>query len=243
MLMNGFITKPDLTTDTTPPTATDIPTEEPSVTPSPEDTPEDTPEPSTDEPDPVPSATLTRTSSPAPTATATTEPTHTPTLTRTPQPTTPRPTATRPAETDSVLRIASKDSGARNEQHGHFRYQLTNTGQQAQSNIAVRFYFTPAPREASDYVLDTYYDSSGAADVTEPVPVNDSLYYFEVRYTMPLAPGENLEFQGNIRLQDWSHQQTPSDDFWRNSPTASTFQATDALPVFVDGELVTGRTP
>jgi hypothetical protein len=159
------------------------------------------------------------------------------------QPTRPPAATPPPPESSSTLQIASRDSGPRNEQNGHFRYRLTNTGQQAQSNISVRFYFTPAPRDATDYVLDTYYDSSDAASVSEPIPVSDTLYYFEVQYSTSLAPGDRWELQGNIRLSDWQHDQTPADDFWRNSPTSSDYQPTDALPVFVNGRQVTGQTP
>jgi endo-1,4-beta-D-glucanase Y len=218
MLLNGVITRPDLTVSNPPDTPTPAATEEPTLP-------------------PVPTVT--------PTADATATPAVSPTR---PPIVRPNPTATQqqrpPGNNSAALQIATIDSGSRNEQHGHFRYQLRNTGQQTQHNIAVRLYFTPAPRPAADYVLETYFDSSNAAGVSEPVAVSETMYYFEIRYQAAgLAPGATWDFQGNIHLRDWQHDQTPSDDPWRSSPATSEYQPTDALPVFVNGNLVTGHIP
>ncbi len=252
MLLNGVITRPNLSdsnpppADTPTPAATDEPTLPPANTPTPAATDEPTPPPAdtptpaaTDEPTPPPSPTRTPTA--AATATPAVEPTRPPIIRPDTSPTPPqRP----PIDDNATLQIATIDSGSRNEQHGHFRYRLSNTGQQPQQNIAVRLYFTPAPRPAADYVLETYFDSSNAASVSEPIPVSDSLYYFEIRYSAASLPaGATWDFQGNIHLRDWQHEQTPSNDPWRDSPATSEYQPTDALPVFVNGTLITGRIP
>ena len=159
---------------------------------------------------------------------------------QTPTPTivlTPSPTGNFTVE----ARIGGNDN---DEQQTEFGYQMTNTGNSPQGDLSTRIFFSPdAGRSYTDYTLDTFYDSSNAASVSGPVQWDASTAYFIVTYgTSTLASGGMFEFQGQLRFTDYAMGYDSSNDWWRVGLTGD-YTATDNIPVYGDGTLLSGQEP
>ncbi len=130
-----------------------------------------------------------------------------------------------------------------NNQQAQFQIRLRNTGG-AQSNVSFRIYFTVENgRAASNYVLDTYWDQSGAANISGPTQHSGNTYFYTVSYgSTSLGSNASWEFHGSLHLNDWRNDFNPGNDWWLGV-TGNSFQATNRLPVYVNGSLVAGSQP
>jgi len=130
-----------------------------------------------------------------------------------------------------------------NNQQAQFQIRLRNTGS-AQSNVSMRLYFTVENgRAASDYVLDTYWDQSGAASISGPTQHNGNTYYYTINYgSANLGSNATWEFHGSLRLSDWRTDFNGGNDWWLGVQ-GNSFQATSRIPVYVGGSLVAGSQP
>jgi hypothetical protein len=141
--------------------------------------------------------------------------------------------------------VQLKGNGTDNNQQSAFTYVVRNTGSSALSNITVRIYFTPdGSQAASNYVLEKYWDQSGAATVSGPTQ-SGSFYYFTVNYgATSLAVGGSWEFQTAMHLNDWSSNFLSTNDWW-HSPGSLPASYTDwtYVPAYLNGSLSWGSEP
>jgi hypothetical protein len=180
-------------------------------------------------PTPTPTITL----SPTRTNTPTIGPSLTPTRTPTPTPT---------CGACSALRVQVLSSGADNTQQTAFNFKVVNLGP-AQSNISVRIYFTlDGIQAASNYVMEKYYDQSGAATISGPTLASGSNYYFTVNYgTATLGTGSSWEFQTVLHLADWSSNYSGVNDWWHTTGTLPTsYTDWTTIPAYANGTRVWG---
>lgn len=145
-----------------------------------------------------------------------------------------------------ALKMQLIAGGIDNYQQSAFHYLVKNTGSSAQSNISVRIYFTVDGTQAADsYVLEKYYDQSGAATVSGPTLASGSSYYFTVNYgTTTLPAGAVWEYHTTLRLNDWSSNYNSTNDWWRTTgmlPANYTDWAN--VPAYVNGSCVWGTEP
>src|SRR5262249_47986126 len=171
-----------------------------------------------------------------------------PTATRTPTATQPPPTtATQPAATGSLrARLELMPGGHDDAQRSDFYYRLVNSGSAAVTGITLRLYFTPDNGQApAKYVLEKWWDQSGAASVAGPTVLSSSAAYFTVSYGgASLPPGGTWEYQTTLHLSDWSYSQSAANDWWHTTgPLPTTYADWPRLAVFVNGTLTFGATP
>jgi endoglucanase len=180
--------------------------------------------------DPTPTPSFTPTG-PTPTFTRTSTPTNTPTITLTPS---------------GTLRVQLSGAGTDNNQQTQFRFRVQNTGTSARSNLSVRLYFTTdGSNAASSYVLEKYYDQSGAATVSGPAQASGNTYYFTVNYgTASLPAGGAWEYQTSIHLNNWGSTYVATNDWWHTaSALPSSYTDWTAIPAYVSGGKVWGDEP
>lgn len=171
-----------------------------------------------------------------PTLTPTNTPTRTltPTITNTPAP---------------GLQIKIQKAGTESSTLSSFNLQLTNTGATTLSNISWRFYFdTENGNAASGYILEKYYDQSGAAMVSGPTQVCDSTYYYTVSYsTTSMTPGTTWAYNTAFHLNSWAGTYDASNDWWHTGYAVgslpSTFTINYYFPGYVGGNLLWGSEP
>ncbi len=165
--------------------------------------------------------------------------TFTPTPTKTNTPTiTPTPSGN--------LKVQLSGSGTDNNQQTQFRYRVQNAGTTAQSNLSVRIYFTTdGSNPASSYVLEKYYDQSGAATVSGPTQASGSTYYFTVNYgSTSLAAGGTWEFQTSLHLNNWGSTYVGTNDWWHTaSALPASYTDWTTIPAYVSGGRVWGDEP
>ena len=145
-----------------------------------------------------------------------------------------------------ALKVQLITGGTDNNQQSAFHYLIKNTGSSAQSNISVRIYFTlDASQPASSYVLEKYYDQSGAAAISGPTLASGSTYYFTVDYgTATLPAGADWEYHTALRLNDWANNFSGTNDWWHTNGTLPiTYIDWDSLPAYVNGSRVWGTEP
>ena len=185
-------------------------------------------------------ATFTPTFTPTNTATATLLPT----LTSTPLPTnTPLPTATTVPASNTVVTVQLRSEGTDNNQQSQFRYMLNNTGTSPVSGLAIRLYFDLDNGEnASNYILENYYDSSSSAVVSGPHSWDSDTYYYEVSYNGTLNNGASFEYSGAFHLGNWASTFSSGNDWWRRTISSSNV-VTTYIPVYVNGTLTFGQEP
>ena len=109
-----------------------------------------------------------------------------------------------------------------------------------------RIYFTiDASQPAASYVLEKYYDQSGAANVTGPTLASGSTYYFTVNYgTATLAAGADWEYHTALRLNDWGDNFSGTNDWWHtNGALPATYIDWNSLPAYIDASRAWGREP
>jgi hypothetical protein len=156
------------------------------------------------------------------------------------------PTSTNTPASGGALKVQLKSGGTDNNQQSAFHYRVQNTGASAVSNISVRIYFTlDGSQAASKYVLEKYYDQSGAATISGPTQVSGSSYYFTVNYgTQSLPAGAAWEYHTALRLSDWSSNYVGTNDWWHTTgalPASYTDWAN--IPAYVSGSRVWGGEP
>lgn len=165
-----------------------------------------------------------------------------PTATHTPTPVPPTATSSSPSQPPEagVLDLQIKREGGVNAQQAQFRYRLTNNSGSPQSNISLRFYFTPDNgRGANDYVLDVYWTQSSAT-VSRTGGANP---YFTINYgTATLQPGQTWEFTGSLHLNNWAAMNI-SNDWWATSGFEAEYSSTNSVTVYINGSLVSGQEP
>jgi len=145
-----------------------------------------------------------------------------------------------------ALKVQLITGGTDNNQQSAFHYLIRNTGSSAQSNIFVRIYFTlDASQPASSYVLEKYYDQSGAATVSGPTLASGSTYYFTVDYgAATLAAGADWEYHTALRLSDWASTYSGTNDWWHTNGTLPvTYIDWNGLPAYVNDSRVWGTEP
>lgn len=188
----------------------------------------------------TPSITPSRTNTPTRTPTGVTN-----TPTRTPTGVTLTPSRTNTPGTGNV-KVQLSGSGTDNNQQTGFRYRVQNTGTSAVSNISVRIYFTTdGSNSASGYVLEKYYDQSGAATVSGPTQASGSIYYFTVNYgTTSLAAGASWEYQTALHLSSWGSTYSGTNDWWHTTGTLpASYADWSSVPAYVSGGKVWGDEP
>jgi len=161
-------------------------------------------------------------------------------LTATPNGSTNTPVST------GALKVLLITGGTDNNQQSAFHYLIRNTGSSEQSNISVRIYFTvDGTQPASSYVLEKYYDQSGAAAVSGPTLASDSTYYFTVDYGAATLPaGADWEYHTALRLNDWTNNYSGTNDWWHTNGTLPvTYIDWNSLPAYVNDSRVWGTEP
>ncbi|MBK7456073.1 MAG: cellulase family glycosylhydrolase [Anaerolineales bacterium] len=144
------------------------------------------------------------------------------------------------------LRVQLITGGTDNQQQSTFHYLIRNNGSGAQSKISVRIYFTiDASQPAASYVLEKYYDQSGAANVTGPTLASGFTYYFTVNYgTAVLAAGTDWEYHTALRLNDWANNFSGTNDWWHtNDALPATYIDWNNLPAYINDSRAWGREP
>lgn len=159
-------------------------------------------------------------------------------------PSIPTPTPTSPP-TMGDFTVTSRIDGQDDTQQSIFAYTLTNSSSIPQSNMYMRVFFTvDNGRSADDYLLQSYYDSSNALVITGPFVWDANNHYFILSYgASALAPSANYQFQGVLRLSDWSNNHSASNDWWHTGILNFQDSLTDYLPVYSNGTLNTGLEP
>jgi len=168
---------------------------------------------------------------PTPTFTRTGTATRTPTITLTPS---------------STLKVQLVGAGTDNNQQTAFHYRLQNTGSGAASNLSVRLYFTTdGSNAASSYVLETYYEQSGAATVFGPTQASGNTYYFTVNYgTASLPAGGAWEYHTALHLNNWGSTYSAANDWWHGTGTLpASYNDWTTIPAYVSGAKVWGDEP
>jgi hypothetical protein len=194
----------------------------------------------------APTATYTKTSTPAgPTATSikTSTPAG-PTATYTKTSTPAGPTATASASSLKV-KLEKDPAGSDTAQSSPFYIQITNTGATSKTGITVRIYFTiDGSYNASQYVLEKYYDQCGAT-VQAPTLVSGSTYYFTLNCgTNSLAAGATWQINMALHLSDWSSNLNATNDWWHTSGALPiTYMDWTYLPAYVNSVRVWGVEP
>ncbi len=110
----------------------------------------------------------------------------------------------------------------------------------------MRLYFTlDGSQPASSYVLEKYYDQSGAATVSGPTQLSGSTYYFTVNYgSASLAAGSAWEFHTAMHLNNWSQNYSSGNDWWRAAGTMpSSYTDWTNIPAYLSGSLNWGNEP
>lgn len=155
-----------------------------------------------------------------------------------------KPTVT-PVST-GVLKVQLITGGTDSDQQSAFHYLIKNTSSSKQSKISVRIYFTiDGSQPAASYILEKYYDQSGAAKVTGPTLASDSTYYFTVSYgTAALAAGADWEFHTALRLNDWENNFSGTNDWWHTNGTLpATYIDWSSLPAYINDSRIWGGEP
>ncbi|MGB7539745.1 MAG: glycoside hydrolase family 6 protein [Anaerolineales bacterium] len=177
------------------------------------------------------------------TPTGTNTRTQTPTgVTNTPTPT---PTLT-PTNRPGGLKVQLIAAGTDNNQQSTFHFKVMNPGSSAQSSITARIYFTlDGSNAASGYVLEKYWDQSGAAAVSGPTLVSGSTYYFTVGYgSASLPAGGSWEFDTALHLSSWASTYSGANDFWHTAGSLpAAYTDWPSLPLYQGGSLVWGSDP
>jgi endo-1,4-beta-D-glucanase Y len=161
-------------------------------------------------------------------------------------PTTIPPTSVPPTQVSSGdgLRVTIRSAGTDNNQQSQFHFRLVNQSGQPQSGLSVRIYFTTdSGNAASNYVLEKYWDQSGAASVSGPTQASGNIWYFTVNFGGTLQPNASWEYQGALHLSNWGQNYSSGNDFWRSGGAGQNFAPTSTIPVFQNGALVWGSTP
>ncbi|MGB7340192.1 MAG: hypothetical protein WBC91_14945 [Phototrophicaceae bacterium] len=156
----------------------------------------------------------------------------------------PTPTPTHPP-TSGDFTVTARIDGQDDNQQSIFAYTLTNTSSTPQSNLYMRLFFTvDNERSADDYILQSYYDSSNALIISGPFQWDATNHYFILSYgSSTLAPNASYQFQGVLRLADFSNNHSASNDWWHTGILSFQDSLTDYLPVYVSGVLNTGLVP
>jgi hypothetical protein len=137
-------------------------------------------------------------------------------------------------------------AGTDNNQQTQFQFRVQNAGTTGQSNLSVRVYFTTdGSNPASSYVLEKYYDQSGAAVVSGPTQASGSIHYFTVSFGAATLPaGGSWAFHSSLHLNNWAGSYNAANDWWHTAgalPTA--FTDWTSLPAYVSGSRVWGGEP
>jgi endoglucanase len=153
-----------------------------------------------------------------------------------------------PAEpvSSGALKVQLVTGGSDNNQQSAFHFSIQNTGSSSQANISVRIYFTPdGSLDASSYVLEKYYDQSGAATVSGPTHGSGSTYYFTINYgTAALPAGSAWEYQTILRLNNWASDYSSANDWWHTTGTLpASYLGWTHVPAYVSGFRVWGVEP
>ncbi len=168
-------------------------------------------------------------------------PTNTPT--RTPSPTITNTVTMTPIS--GTLRV-QLTGGTDNTQQSAMNLRVRNVGTSAVSNVSVRLYFTlDGSQAASTYVLEKYYDQSGAATVSGPTQASGSTYYFTINYgPASLSAGGSWDFNTALHLNNWANTYSSSNDWWRSTGTLpSSYTDWATIPAYVSGSLTWGTEP
>ena len=171
-------------------------------------------------------------------------PTHTSTVA--PPTNTPVPPTITNTPVSGALKVQIVTGGTDNNQQTAFHYRVQNGGSSAVSNVSVRLYFTlDGSQSASNYVLEKYYDQSGAATVSGPTQLSGSTYYFTVNYgSTSLAAGGSWEYHTSLHLNNWSNNYASGNDWWRSTGTLpASYTDWTNIPAYVSGSRRWGSEP
>lgn len=174
-------------------------------------------------------------------------PTTVPTTAPTSGPTTVATATKVPATTTpgAVKVLLAADGGDNNQQSG-FQFKVQNTSSSAISSISLRIYFTlDGTQPASNYIIEKYWDQSGAATVSGPTLASGSIYYFTINFGGASLPANGIwEFHGNLHLKNWATSYVGTNDWWHGTgslPTAYT--SWSKIPVYINNTLAWGAQP
>lgn len=145
-----------------------------------------------------------------------------------------------------TLKAQLVTGGSDNNQQSAFQYRIQNTGTGAQSNISVRIYFTTdGSQAASSYMLEKYYDQSGAATVSGPMLASGATYYFTVNYGAKSLPaGAAWEYHTALRLENWAGDFSGANDWWHSTGMLpASYIDWINIPAYVSGSRVWGTEP
>ena len=172
-------------------------------------------------------------------------PTKTKTQTPTPRPTTAVPPTSIPA---AAIRVQIQNGGNDSTQQAQFRFKIINSGGTSQNGLSVRIYITLDNNQPiSSYVLEKYWDQSGAALISAPVAVSATTYYYTVSYPNALPANGSWEFHAGLHLSDWSNNFSGLNDAWHSGYAQGAlpgiYTDTPNIPAYVNTERVWGTTP
>jgi hypothetical protein len=144
------------------------------------------------------------------------------------------------------LKIQLISGGTDNNQQSQFRFQVQNNGASAISGISVRLYFTlDGTNVATDYVLEKYWDQSGAATITGPTLASGTTYYYTIDYgAASLGAGSTWEYQGALHLSSWAATYDATNDWWHTTGALpSSWTDWPTIPAYVSGSITWGSQP
>lgn len=149
----------------------------------------------------------------------------------------------------TTLKVQLQNGGADSNQQSQFNFRVVNTGTSAQSSISVRIYIQlDGSQPISKYVIEKYWDQSGAASVSGPTLATGSIYYYTISFgSASLAAGNSWQYNGALHLSDWTNNFSAGNDWWHSGYAVgalpSAFTDTNFIPAYVGASLVWGRTP
>jgi hypothetical protein len=187
-----------------------------------------------------------------PTATASNTPGG-PTDTPSPTPTntaTPTQTGT-PAVGAAKAQIKTGDvTPLDNNQRTDFNFRIVNTSATPLSNLVLRLYYTAENGYGANYVLEKWFDESGAAVVSPTGTLAfGNVYYITVNYGSAVLPaGAHWAFSTTFHLNDWSAGPYNSGNDWWHTGYAvgglpADYEDTQYLALYNNGGLIWGSVP
>ncbi|HSB00591.1 MAG TPA: Ig-like domain-containing protein [Anaerolineales bacterium] len=144
------------------------------------------------------------------------------------------------------LKVQVISAGTDNSAETQFRFQVTNIGNAAGSNISVRIYFQiDNPLKETDYVLGQVSDSSGVATITGPTQLTNKIFYYTINYgSASLAAGSSWQYHASLHLIPPKNGQDAYNDPWHTTGVLPPgWTDWPAIPAYINTARVWGIEP
>src|SRR4029077_11592952 len=153
---------------------------------------------------------------------------------------TPTPTST--PVTTGPIKVQVDNNGLDNTQESNFSIRTYNTSASAVSGVSFRLYFsTDFGVAPTMYVIDRYNEylnggSVAASTLSGPTLAFGSTYYYTMTFGGTSLPAGNYwEYDGRIRLSDWSQNNITSNDWYHTLFPAGSYADTIYIPAYLGG--------